>query len=219
MIDKLPTVKKLMRQLQQVPFLASKNLYRVSSYFLQLDEHRLEQFCKTLQQAHAQVILCQTCFVWQEKNDPCVFCSDMQRDHSVICVVESWHELLVIERTQAFRGVYHVLGGVISPLEGIHAKDLKIEELVARIDENTAEIIFSMNQTPEGEATAAFIARRMQQSVIPVAATSVEALAKSEAGSKPLKITCLAKGIPIGSNLEFVDRLTVGKALSERKLF
>ncbi len=204
MIDKLPTVKKLMRQLQQIPFLASKNLYRVSSYFLQIDEQRLNQFCEILKQAHDQVVLCSICFVWQEKNDPCVFCSDMTRDHSIICVVESWHELLVLERTQAFRGVYHVLGGVISPLEGIHAKDLKIEELITRIDENTKEIIFSMNQTPEGEATAAFIARRMQQ------LNSIK---------NNLKITCLAKGIPIGSNLEFVDRLTVGKALAERKLF
>lgn len=199
MIDKLPTVKKLMRQLQQVPFLASKNLYRVSSYFLQLDQERLQQFCSVLQEAHAQVILCQTCFVWQEKNEPCVFCSDHKRDRSIICVVESWHELLVIERTQTFRGVYHVLGGLISPLEGVMAKDLKIDELVARIDDQVHEIIFSMNQTPEGETTAALIARRLQ--------------------NQHVKITCLAKGIPIGSHLEFVDRLTVGKALADRKPF
>ena len=199
MIDKLPTVKKLMRQLQQVPFLASKNLYRVSSYFLQLDQERIAQFCKVLQEAHSQIILCQTCFVWQEKNDPCIFCADLSRDRSIICVVESWHELLVIERTQLFRGLYHVLGGIISPLEGVGPKDLKIEELIVRVDDCVKEIIFSMNQTPEGETTAAFIARKLQD--------------------KKIKITCLAKGIPVGSHLEFVDRLTVGKALAERKLF
>ena len=199
MIDKLPTVKKLMRQLQQVPFLASKNLYRVSSYFLHLDQQRLEQFCQVLKEAHAQIILCQTCFVWQEKNSSCVFCSDAERDQSIICVVESWHELLVIERTQAFKGLYHVLGGVISPLEGVMAKDLNIESLIARLDDQVVEVIFSMNQTPEGETTAAFIARQLH--------------------NKKIKITCLAKGIPIGSNLEFVDRLTVGKALADRKLF
>ncbi|OGB86423.1 recombination protein RecR, partial [candidate division TM6 bacterium RIFCSPHIGHO2_12_FULL_38_8] len=194
-----PTVKKLMRQLQQVPFLASKNLYRVSSYFLSLDAERLEQFCQVLKHAHANIVLCQTCFVWQEKNSACVFCSDQQRDQSIICVVESWHELLVIERTQTFRGLYHVLGGVISPLEGVMAKDLKIAELIARLDDRVHEIIFSMNQTPEGEATAALIAQKLAQHEI--------------------KITCLAKGIPIGSNLEFVDRLTVGKALADRKPF
>jgi recombination protein RecR len=199
MIDKLPTVKKLMRQLQHVPFLASKNLYRVASYFLHLDQERMLQFCKTLQEAHAQIILCQICFVWQEKNDPCIFCDDKNRDRSIICVVESWHELLVIERTQAFRGLYHVLGGVISPLEGVGVKDLKIDELVVRINDQIKEIIFSMNQTPEGEATAAFIARKLQD--------------------KKVKISCLAKGIPVGSNLEFVDRLTVGKALADRKPF
>lgn len=188
-----------MRQLQHVPFLASKNLYRVASYFLYMDQERLEQFCKVLQEAKARVILCQICFVWQEKNDACVFCSDQHRDRSIICVVESWHELLVIERTESFRGLYHVLGGVISPLEGIGPKDLKIEELVSRVNDEVVEVIFSMNQTPEGEATAALIARKLQ--------------------GKNIKISCLAKGIPIGSNLEFVDRLTVGKALADRKLF
>lgn len=199
MIDKLPTVKKLVRQLQQVPFLASKNLYRVSSYFLHLDQERLDQFCRVLQEAKARVVLCQTCFVWQEKNESCAFCADSKRDISVICVVESWHELLVIERTEMFKGMYHVLGGVISPMEGIGPKDLTIEQLVTRINENVREVIFAMNQTPEGEATSAFIARKLQ--------------------GKNIKISCLAKGIPVGSNLEFVDRLTVGKALADRKLF
>jgi len=199
MIDKLPTVKKLMRHLHQVPFLATKNLYRVTSYFLQLDQERLQQFCAALQEAKSKIILCNVCFVWQEKDTDCVFCADSSRDDSVICVVESWHELLVIERTQAYRGMYHVLGGVISPLDGISASDLKIDELVTRAALGVNEIIFALNQTPEGEATSAFIARKLQQ--------------------LPLKITCLAKGVPIGSNLEFVDRLTVSKALTDRRSF
>lgn len=199
MIDKLPTVKKLMRHLHQVPFLASKNLYRVTSYFLQLDEQRLQQFCDALKQAQQQIVVCDKCFVWKEKDASCIFCDDHTRDDSIICVVETWHELLVIERTQAFAGQYHVLGGVISPLDGINAKDLKIEELVARAAGGVQEIIFALNQTPEGEATTAFIAKKLQQ--------------------YPVKITCLAKGIPIGSNLEFIDRVTVGKALSERRVF
>lgn len=200
MIDKLPTIKKLMRHLHQVPFLASKNLYRVTSYFLQMDQERLEQFCIALKEAHDKIEQCPICFVWKEKNTNCVFCDDANRDESIICVVESWHELLVIERTQTFHGMYHVLGGVISPLDGISAKDLKIDELVNRVAlHGVTEIIFALNQTPEGEATSAFIARKLY-------GTSV-------------KITCLAKGIPIGSNLEFVDRLTVSKALADRKTF
>ena len=200
MIDKLPTVKKLMRHLHQVPFLASKNLYRVTSYFLQLDEERLTQFCTALKEAKNKIILCNICFVWQEKDTQCIFCADTSRDRSVICVVESWHELLVIERTEMFRGMYHVLGGVISPLDGISAKDLTIEQLVVRVENSdVCEIIFALNQTPEGEATSAFIARKLQGCSI--------------------KITSLAKGVPVGSNLEFVDRLTVGKALTDRRLF
>lgn len=200
MIDKLPTVKKLMRHLHQVPFLASKNLYRVTSYFLQLDQERLIQFCDALKEAKNKIILCNTCFVWQEKDTQCIFCADMSRDRSVICVVESWHELLVIERTEMFRGMYHVLGGVISPLDGINAKDLTIEQLVVRLEKSDVhEIIFALNQTPEGEATAAFIARKLQ--------------------GRSMKITSLAKGVPVGSNLEFVDRLTVGKALADRRSF
>lgn len=199
MIDKLPTVKKLMRHLHQVPFLASKNLYRVTSYFLQMDQERLEQFCLSLKEAKEKIVECSICFVWKEKDTKCIFCDDPARDETIVCVVESWHELLVIERTQAYRGMYHVLGGVISPLDGISAKDLKIEELVNRISSGVHEIIFALNQTPEGEATSAFIARKFM--------------------GMPIKITTLAKGVPIGSNLEFVDRLTVSKALADRRSF
>ena len=199
MIDKLPTIKKLMRHLHQVPFLSSKNLYRVTSYFLQMDQERLEQFCTTLKEAKEKIIECSICFVWKEKDTECIFCDDSSRDETVICVVESWHELLVIERTQSYRGMYHVLGGVISPLDGISAKDLKIEELVTRASKEVTEIIFALNQTPEGEATASFIARKFTGITI--------------------KITTLAKGVPIGSNLEFVDRLTVSKALADRRSF
>jgi len=200
MIDKLPTIKKLMRHLHQVPFLASKNLYRVTSYFLQMDKERLHQFCAALKEAHDKIVQCEKCYVWNERDTQCIFCDDMNRDQSIVCVVESWHELLVIERTQSFHGMYHVLGGVISPLDGISAKDLKIDELVHRVtSQGVSEIIFALNLTPEGEATAAFIARKLH--------------------GVSVKITSLAKGVPIGSNLEFVDRLTVSKALADRKTF
>ena len=188
-----------MKQLQQVPFLASKNLYRVTSYFLQLDQQRVDQFCKILHEVKDNIVLCQVCFMWQEQNAQCVFCCDGARDRSIICVVESWHELLVIERTEGFKGLYHVLGGVISPLDGIGPKDLRIDDLLSRIDDCVKEIFFALNQTPEGEVTVAFIARKLS--------------------GKNLVISCLAKGMPVGSNLEFVDQLTVSKALVDRKPF
>jgi recombination protein RecR len=200
MIQKVPPLAQLMQVLQQVPYLASKNLYRVTTYFLQLKSDQVEHFCKVLLQAKQLVMPCQTCFVWQEKNKLCVFCSDIKRDQQTICVVESWQELLSIEKTEGYLGVYHVLGGLICPLEGVGPDDLSIVPLVKRVEQGTIkEVILAFNQTPEGEATAAFIARKLQDMSIVV--------------------SCLARGMPVGSSLEAMDRLTVYKALSERKPF
>lgn len=206
MIDKLPTLKKLLKQLQQVPYLASKNLYRVTQHFLELEDSQLRIFCDILSQAHTQLVKCKTCWIWQEKSDPCQFCSDVKRDHAVVCVVESWHDVYAIERSGGYQGEYHVLGGAICPLDGIGPDDLTITALVDRVvrvnsqpDDKYEEIILAMNQTPEGEATAAFIARKLKD--------------------QDIIITCLARGVPVGSSLEFTDRLTVHKALSERRVF
>lgn len=199
MIHKLPSLLQLMKQLQSVPYLASKNLYKVSSYFLHLDKKKLEQFCAALLQAQENIERCSVCFSLKEKKDQCLFCSDKKRDSSVICVVETWQELLSIEKTGGYYGVYHVLGGAISPLDGIGPEDLSITQLIDRVDESVKEIIFAMNQTPEGEATSAFIASKLT--------------------SKQIAITRLARGVPVGSSLEYMDKLTVYKALSERRPF
>lgn len=199
MLTQLPSLAKLLKSLQQVPYLASKNMYRVASHFLAMDDHRLEQFCATLQEAKQNIVYCQLCFFWQEKDGGCVICSSAKRDRTVICVVETWQELMAIEKTGGYLGLYHVLCGVISPLDGIGPEQLTIEPLLARIDDSIKELILATNQTPEGEATAAFIASKLKQ--------------------KSVTISCLARGIPVGSSLEFMDRLTVYKALSERRLF
>ncbi len=199
MIHQLPTLQGVVKQLQQVPFLASKNLYRVLSHFLEMEPAKLDAFCAALQAAKQKLIPCKRCFVWQEKDQPCLFCGNSKRDQRVICVVESWQELLAIERTEGYKGLYHVLGGTICPLDGIGPEDLTIMPLVARIDDTVQEVILAMNQTPEGEVTSAFIVQKI--------------------ASKQIKITCLAKGVPVGSSLEFIDRLTMFKALSERRPF
>ncbi|MBI2352663.1 recombination protein RecR [Candidatus Dependentiae bacterium] len=198
-IEKLPTIKRLMRHLQQVPFLASKNTYKVMSYFLKLDKERIDQLCLVLQDIKKNVKLCSLCLVWHEKDMGCLFCGDTSRDQTVICVVESWQELLIIERTEGYRGLYHVLGGVISPLDGIGPSDLSIDQLVKRAVGEVKEIILAMSQTPEGEATMAFIARRLKEHSV--------------------SVSCLARGVPVGSTLEFIDRLTLSKALADRKPF
>lgn len=200
MFDQLPTLMQLIRGLQQVPYLASKNVYTVASHFLHMQKEQVEQFCALLLKAKEMLQECPDCFCWQEKGNACIFCSSAQRNKQLICVVETWQDIFAIEKTGGYQGIYHVLGGVIYPLEGIGPEDLTIDALVDRIEKNAVEeIILATNQTPEGEATAAFIARRVKNS--------------------PVRVSCLARGLPVGSSLGAMDRLTIFKALSERRPF
>ena len=115
---------QLLKVLQQVPYLASKNMYRVANHFLHMDQKKAEQFCQVLQEAKMNIAYCSTCFVWQEKSRPCTFCDATKRDQALVCVVETWQELLAIEKTGGYTGVYHVLGGAICPLEGVGPENL-----------------------------------------------------------------------------------------------
>jgi recombination protein RecR len=199
MIEHLPTLVHLIKHLQQIPYLASKNIYRVADYLLSLEPHKSEQLCQAIIDAKNNIIQCIRCCSWQEKDKECIYCTSAKRDQSLICVVETWQELMSIEKTGGYHGVYHVLGGVISPLDGVGPEDLTIEQLIRRINETTKEVILATNQTPEGEATAAFIASKLKKF--------------------PIILSCLARGIPVGSSLEYMDKLTVYKALSERRPF
>jgi recombination protein RecR len=199
MIEKLPTFKQLLILLQQVPYLASKNLYRVATHFLDMDQQKFEQFCRILIEAKKNLEKCSICFAWKEKQHECLFCSDLKRNAAIICVVETWQDLLAIEKTSGYKGGYHVLGGSICPLEGVGPEHLSILPLVKRAQSGVQEVILALNQTSEGEATAAYIAQKLS--------------------STSVKITCLAQGVPVGSSLEFMDRLTVFKALSDRRPF
>jgi recombination protein RecR len=199
MIDNLPSLTQLLRNLQQVPYLASKNIYRVASHFLQMDQVKAEQFCAIIMEAKKKLLQCSTCYSWRERDRNCSFCSSVKRDQKIVCVVETWQELLAIEKTSGYNGVYHVLNGVISPLDGIGPEDLTIGALLSRVEKGAVEIIFALNQTPEGEATSSYIASKLK--------------------GKSVSVTCLARGLPVGSSLEMMDRLTVYKALSERRPF
>ena len=204
MIDTLPHLKQLIRQLQQVPYLASKNLYKVTEYFLQLDTERTDQFIAALIKAKQQLVQCGLCWAWQEKNSACGICSDSRRDITKICVVETWQDFLALDKTGGYQGLYHILGGAISPLDGLSPEDLTIDSLLERIEnQKYTEVILALNQTPEGEATAAFIARKLQR----------------VRGGSALVVSCLARGVPVGSVLESMDRITVYKAIAERRPF
>lgn len=199
-MEQVPSLARLLKVLQQVPYGASKNIYRIASYFLEMDQEKLDQFCRTLAEAKRNVITCERCCCWQERTDQCIFCSSTSRNQQLVCVVESWQELLAIEKTGGYTGVYHVLGGLIFPLNGVGPEDLSINELLARVESGAVnEVIFALSQTPEGEATAAYIAHKMR--------------------GMSVAVTSLAKGVPVGSTLVFMDRLTLHKALSERRPF
>ncbi len=199
MIEHLPTIAQLLKQLQQVPYLASKNIYRVVDYLLTIEQDKAEQLCKAILDAKYNIKQCDSCFVWKEHNRQCSFCDNAKRDATILCVVETWQELIAVEKTGGYNGLYHVLGGVISPLDGLGPEDLTIDQLVQRCIAPIQEVILATNQTPEGEATAVFIASRLKKQAI--------------------KVSCLARGIPVGSSLEYMDRLTVFKALNERRPF
>ena len=198
MVDKLPTLKSLISNIHRIPYLASRNVYRVATHFLDMDDAQLEQFCAVLLQAKKRLVKCSVCYAWCEQGQGCQFCDESSRNKQLVCVVETWHDLVSIEKSGGYRGVYHVLGGAICPLEGVGPDDLSIEALIKRVPD-IAEIVLATNQTTEGEATRAYIAHKLRGASV--------------------KLTCLAQGVPMGSSLEFMDRVTVGKALLERKSF
>lgn len=191
-------LQKLLQSLQQVPYLASKNLYKVANYFLEQDSSQVAYFCKVLIEASQNVKPCRQCFTWQQVGAPCSFCDSSRRNLQVICVVEKWPDVLAIERTANFTGLYHVLGGAISPLSGIGPEELTINFLQQRVrDKKPSELVLALSQTPEGEATTAYIIDKLQEF--------------------KLNISMLAQGMPAGSSLEYTDRVTLAKAITDRK--
>lgn len=199
MIDQLAPLAQLLRQLQQVPYLASKNLYKVANYFLVSDTRKIEQLCKALLEIKSGLDICSLCCVWKERDKECIICSSPKRNQALICIVENWQDLLAIEKAGGYTGVYHVLGGLLSPLEGIGPEQLSVEKLCLRVQKKSVEIILALNQTPEGEATAAYVGSKL--------------------ANEQVVLSCIARGVPVGSSLESMDRLTVYKALLERRPF
>lgn len=197
LLHELPTLGQLIRSLQKFPYLASKNVYRVAEYILRLDPSEIERLCLTLRSVKEKITHCPHCFGWQE-DAGCLFCNSKERKQDVICVVASWQEVIALEKVGGYDGSYHVLGGVISPLEGINVSDLTIDLLVERISNGAvSEVICALDQTPEAEATMVFITRKLKESGV--------------------KVSCLARGLPVGSSIESMDRLTLYKALAERR--
>ncbi len=191
------TVTKLINQFEKLPGIGHKTAIRLAFYILEAPKEVAEEMSKVLVEAKNNVKFCSTCFNLTEK-DPCDICSDKKRDDSVICVVENVKDVVALEKTHEYKGLYHVLHGAISPMNNITAGDIKIKELLARLaDDKIQEVILATNPTVEGEATAMYISRLI----------------------KPLgiKVSQIGHGVPVGGDLEYTDEITLIKALEGRR--
>ncbi len=191
-------VSKLIDEFSRLPGIGPKTASRLTFYLLRNPAERALSLGEALRELHEKILFCSQCFNIAE-SDPCPICGDEHRNRSIICVVEEPLDVLAIERTRDYHGLYHVLHGTIAPTEGIGPEDLKIAELIERVrsaEVEIAEIIIATNPNLEGEATARYIVRQFQ--------------------GQPLKITSLARGLPIGGDLEYADEITLSRALSGR---
>ena len=188
---------RLVEQLQKLPGIGAKGAQRLAFYILKHPREDAERLCEAIRDVKEQVTYCSTCNNITAA-DPCVFCSGASRDHRVICVVEEPQNVMVVEKTREFRGLYHVLMGSLSPLHGVGPDDLKIKGLLDRVGAGGVdEVILATSPTVEGEATALYLARLL----------------------KPLgvRVTRIAMGIPVGSDLEYADEVTMSRAMEGRR--
>jgi recombination protein RecR len=187
---------RLIEELQRLPGIGPKSAQRLAFHVLKTPREDIDRFADALRDVKAHVTYCSTCNNITDA-DPCVYCRNTDRDRRVICVVEEPQNVAAIEKTREFRGVYHVLMGALSPLQGIGPDDLKIKNLLTRIGNGVSEVILATNPTVEGEATAIYLTRLL----------------------KPLgvRVTRIAMGVPVGSDLEYTDEVTMQKALEGRR--
>jgi recombination protein RecR len=196
-------VTALIEELAKLPGIGPKTAQRLTFYILRSPAEQARRLAEAITQVKESIIQCSTCYNLTE-TDPCPICANSQRDRNVICVVEEPLDVLAIEKTGAFKGLYHVLHGALSPIEGIGPRDLRIDELVARTrghgrdaEEPVNEVILATNPNYEGDYTAAYIAPLIAR--------------------PDLKVTRLARGLPIGGDLEYADEGTLSRALEGRR--
>ncbi len=189
-------VERAIHELSRLPGIGRKMAQRQVFYLLKQPDDEVTRLVEALAELKKKVGRCSICFNLTEE-DPCRICSGAKRDRSLICVVEEANDVLALEKTGGYNGLYHVLGGALSPLDGIGPDDLHIKELLARLDESVREVIIATNPNTEGEATALYLARLI----------------------KPLnvRVTRIARGIPVGADLEYADEITLTRAIEGRR--
>ena len=188
-------IENLISEFSKLPGIGRKSAQRLCFHLLKVPREDVIKLAKALVNIKDKAKFCKVCFNITEE-ETCRFCMSEKRDKSIICVVSEPNEIYILEKTNQYRGLYHVLGGVLSPLDGIGVENLRIKELLARLDDTVKEIILAINPSVEGEATILYLTKLI----------------------KPLgkKITRLARGIPVGSDLEYADEVTLSKALEGR---
>ncbi|MGH2591742.1 MAG: recombination mediator RecR [Actinomycetota bacterium] len=189
-------INRLIAELAKLPGVGQRTAQRLAFHILRSEDEEARSLADAIREVKEKVGLCEVCFNLAE-GPRCRICADEGRDRSVICVVEEPADVIPIERTHEYRGLYHVLGGALSPIDGVDPEDLKIEELVGRVDGGeVGEVVLATNPTTTGEATALHIAERLREGV---------------------RVTRLASGLPVGADLEHADEVTLGRALAGRR--
>jgi recombination protein RecR len=189
------SVERLVSHLSHLPSIGRKTAQRLALHILRLPQADAESLAAAILDVKQKVRYCSVCSNITEA-DPCAICASPKRDRSLICVVEDPSDVIALEKTNEFKGLYHVLGGSLSPLDGVGPEDLKIKELLGRIPDGVQEVILAMNPNVEGEATTLYLTKLL----------------------KPLgvKVSRIARGLPIGGDLEFADEATLARALEDR---
>jgi recombination protein RecR len=191
-----PRVENLVAQLTRLPGVGSRTAHRFAFHLLRVSKEEALALAAAIEEVKERVRFCNECGNLTEE-DVCAICLDARRDHSVICVVEHPADLISLERTHEFRGLYHVLGGSLSPIDGVEPEHLRIDELLRRVERNgVEEVVLATNPNMTGEATAHFLADRLRGRV---------------------RVTRLASGLPVGGDLEYADEVTLGRALAGRR--
>lgn len=193
-------IEAAVEQMASLPGIGRKTALRLILSLVKRDAERVDMFARSFMEMKEHIKFCSTCYNLSDHTE-CSICSDSRRDHSIICVVEDIRDVMAIESTQQYKGVYHVLGGRISPMDGIGPSDLKLDELKQRIqaDPNIKELILALSATMEGDTTNFYIYRSI--------------------GEREMTITTIARGVGVGTELEYADEITLGRSIMNRTPF
>ncbi len=195
----IESINNLIKEFRKLPGIGPKSAKRIVFFLLKFSMDDITRFSKALVEMKEKVRFCKNCFSLSE-GDRCSICKDESRDKRKICVVEEASDVIIIEKTSEYRGLYHVLGGLLSPIDDIGPNEIKVPELVNRVkNENIKEIIIALNPTVEGESTSTYLKKILEPTGV--------------------KVTRLASGIPVGGDIEYADEITLGRAISDRREF